>query len=111
MTKRFEPVLSKQEVKELFHWHIDDPEHVKTYSTFSAALEQAVLEKLHDHTEQSLEMVVPDGWQLVRISQIQEAIKHAEVFDDGGDGADPESARSCIGILRAMLAAAPKYKD
>lgn len=43
------------------------------------------------------------SYTLVKIDDIKLAISRAQVFDDGGDGADPESARSCIGILEGML--------
>lgn len=49
-------------------------------------------------------VAVPDGWR----EKIQQAIDRAAVFDDGGDGADAESARSVVGILSAMLTAAPQ---
>lgn len=34
---------------------------------------------------------------------LEQALKLAEVFDDGGDGADAESARGVVWILRALL--------
>ena len=37
-------------------------------------------------------------------SKLASAIERASTFDDGGDGADAESARSVAGILRAILA-------
>ena len=49
-------------------------------------------------------MVVPYGYRLVSLADIETAIQRASVFDDGGDGADPESARSCIEILKGMIA-------
>lgn len=51
-------------------------------------------------------VAVPEGWR----DQVEQAISRASVFDDGSDGADAESARSVVGILSAMLAAAPLTK-
>ena len=48
-------------------------------------------------------MVAPHGYRLVSLADIDTAIQRASVFDDGGDGADPESARSCIEILKSMI--------
>lgn len=48
-----------------------------------------------------------EGMVLVERSQIEKAIGRAEVFDDGSDGADAESARSVVAILTTALAAAP----
>lgn len=48
----------------------------------------------------------PDGWR----TEVQRAIEIARVFDDGSDGADAESSRSVVGILSAMLTAAPEVK-
>jgi len=44
---------------------------------------------------------VPEGWR----KSLEKAIKMAEVFDDGGDGADDESARGVVSILNALLVA------
>ena len=48
-------------------------------------------------------MIPPYGYRLVKLADIDTAIQRASVFDDGGDGADPESARSCIEILKGMI--------
>lgn len=63
---------------------------------------QAILDGL-DHIPDAGQMVVPYGYRLVSLADIDTAIQRASVFDDGGDGADPESARSCIEILKSML--------
>ncbi|MCX5592841.1 hypothetical protein [Alcaligenes endophyticus] len=52
------------------------------------------------------QIIPPYGYRLVRLADIDTAIQRASVFDDGGDGADSESARSCIEILRSMLSGA-----
>ena len=39
----------------------------------------------------------------VEREEIERAIKLASIFDDGSDGADAESSRSVVGILRAFL--------
>lgn len=41
-------------------------------------------------------------------SGINRALTRARVFDDGSDGADGESARSCVEILSALIDAARK---
>lgn len=48
-------------------------------------------------------MIPPYGYRLIKLADIDTAIQRASVFDDGGDGADPESARSCIEILKGMI--------
>jgi len=47
---------------------------------------------------------VPESWRLT----IQEAIKMAYVFDDGGDGAGGESARGVVSLLIKLLDTADK---
>ena len=49
---------------------------------------------------QSLE---PTQWR----ASIEKAIQLTSVFDDGGDGADDESARGVVSILNDLLAACP----
>ena len=39
---------------------------------------------------------------------LEQALKLAAVFDDGGDGSDAESARGVVWILRALLDAEPE---
>lgn len=56
-----------------------------------------------NHIPDAGKMVAPHGYRLVSLADIDTAIQRASVFDDGGDGADPESARSCIEILKSML--------
>jgi hypothetical protein len=46
---------------------------------------------------------VPEEWKLT----IGEAINLATVLDDGGDGADGESARRIVSLLKGLLTAAP----
>lgn len=55
------------------------------------------------YTHPAAPVGVPDGWR----EDVQRAIDRARVFDDGSDGADAESARSVVGILYGLLAAAP----
>lgn len=56
-----------------------------------------------NHIPDAGKMVAPHGYRLVSLADIDTAIQRASVFDDGGDGADPESARSCIEILKSMI--------
>lgn len=58
---------------------------------------------------QAVQAAVPDGYAVVSVEKINAAIQRASVFDDGGDGADPESARSVVTLLRDMLTAAPAH--
>lgn len=43
--------------------------------------------------------------------EIERAIERARVFDDGGDGADAESAQSVVAILEGVLAQQPAAVD
>lgn len=45
----------------------------------------------------------PEGWR----DKVKKAAILAAVFDDGGDGADDESARGVVAILNELLTAAP----
>ena len=49
----------------------------------------------------------PEEWR----SDIEKAIKLASVFDDGGDGADDESARGVVSILNKLLTTPIKADD
>lgn len=62
-----------------------------------------------DHIPGAGKMVVPHGYRLVKLADIDTCIQMASIFDDGGDGADPESAKRCVNILKAMITVVPKY--
>lgn len=54
---------------------------------------------------------VPEGYVLVRRDSIERAAQMAEVFDDGSDGADAETAARVAHDLRGWLIAATPAHD
>lgn len=116
----------QQRLSDMLRAHVDkgDPVDVANFCAMLSARGEGIAAALHPMpavtmygkcyektfaAPRAVQAAVPDGYAVVSVEKINAAIQRASVFDDGGDGADPESARSVVTLLRDMLTAAPAH--
>ena len=97
---------TQQRLSDMLRTHMEkgDPVDVANFCAFLLAHGEAIAA-----AQQAVQAAVPDGYAVVSVEKINAAIQRARVFDDGGDGADPESARSVVTLLRDILTAATAH--